>query len=279
MCVRLLRETARLTRDSAMEQEDRIQHARYEFKYLVTPSTAEQIRRFVLAYLEPDYYTQGKEGLGYAVHSLYVDTRDLRTCRAVIQGERNRFKLRLRFYDDNPKNPVFFEIKRRANVVIMKQRAAVRRPRVPALLDGANPSPADLWLPEDDKHLSALRNFCVLRDKLHAVPAAYTSYMREGYEVRGDNAVRVTFDRQLKAGQFHGSLDISDLEQWAQPEMGGVVLELKFTDRFPEWMHTLVQCYNLTRVGFPKYVKCVSLVRGFSADTGVPSDLDRFQRT
>lgn len=262
-----------------MEKEDRIQLARYEFKYLVSESTAEQIRRFVLEYLDPDYYTQGKEGLGYPVHSLYLDTRDLRTCQAVIQGDRNRFKLRLRFYDDDAKNPVFFEIKRRVNVVIMKQRAAVRRPRVQPLLDGAAASPSDLWLPDNDKHLGALHNFCSLRDQLRAVPAAYTSYMREGYEAHGDNSVRVTFDRKLKAGRFHESLNIRDLEQWAEPEMGGVVLELKFTDRFPEWMHTLVQCYNLMRVGFPKYVKCVSLVQGFSAETGVPSDLERFQRT
>ena len=72
--------------------------------------------------------------------------------------------------------------------------------------------------------------------------------------------MRVTLDRRLRASKYHGGLDIADVEAWPGLEMDGVVLELKFTDRFPDWMHTLVQWCNLTRTGFAKYVKCVSLV-------------------
>jgi hypothetical protein len=86
--------------------------------------------------------------------------------------------------------------------------------------------------------------------------------LREGYERHGSNAVRVTFDRELRAGRFHNELSVDDLETWDCPKMGGVVLELKFTDRFPEWMLMLVQHFDLTRTGFAKYVKCVSLVHG-----------------
>ncbi|MCA9265160.1 MAG: polyphosphate polymerase domain-containing protein [Planctomycetales bacterium] len=235
---------------------DRLQAARYEFKYVVDEATAKKVREFVLLYLEPDEFTKGHEGIGYAVHSLYLDSPDLKTWQAVIQGEKNRYKLRLRFYDNT--GPVFLEIKRRVNLVILKQRALVPRENVQAILEGA-PARRELLLkPNNDKHFKALWNFCDLRDRLHAVPAAYTSYMREGYEKHGDNSVRVTFDRALRAGAYHGSLNIDDLETWSKPDMAGVVLELKFTDRFPEWMHTLVQLYNLTRTGFAKYVKCAA---------------------
>lgn len=242
-------------------RKDKLQSARYEFKYLVSEPKARQVRELVLHHLEPDDFTWGNEGLGYPVHSLYLDSHDFKTCVATQHGEKNRFKLRLRFYDD-PKGPIFFEIKRRVDLVILKQRAEVARRHVAALLEGAAADRSFLLDPDNDRQFKALYNFCELRDRLHARPAAYTSYMREGYEKQGTNAVRVTFDRRLRAGTYRGVLGVDDVEEWSLLEMGGVVLELKFTDRFPEWMLTLVQMFNLTRRGFAKYVKCVSQVHG-----------------
>jgi hypothetical protein len=244
---------------------DRLQSARYEFKYIIDDRTATRIREFVLTYLKPDHFTVGREGIGYAVHSLYLDSKDLTTCQAVLQGAKNRYKLRLRFYDDDPKNPVFFEVKRRVNLVILKKRASVKRERVDRLLAGAPPRPEDL-LKNDKKNWQALLYFCQLRDQIHAVPAAYTSYMREGYERADNNAVRVTFDRFLRSGRFNGKLSVADIDTWPMPHVGGVVLELKFTDRFPEWMHDLVQLFNLTRGSCPKYVKCITLLNGRQED-------------
>lgn len=39
----------------------------------------------------------------------------------------NRFKLRIRFYDDIPASPAFLETERRLTDVIRKERAALRR--------------------------------------------------------------------------------------------------------------------------------------------------------
>ena len=239
-------------------REDKLQSARYEFKYVVSEHLAQKIREYVLAFLEPDDFTKGKEGRGYDVHSLYLDGDSFQTCYAVFQGQKNRFKLRVRFYDEG--GPVFFEIKRRVNTVILKQRAMVHRDDVSKLLDGYPPHREFLVYPDNDKHYKALSNFCELRDRIRATPAAYTSYLREGYEMHGDNAVRVTFDRELRAGAFRGKLSVEDIADWGEPEMGGVVLELKFTDRFPNWMWTLVQFFDLNRTGFAKYCKCVSMV-------------------
>ena len=144
--------------------ESKIQSSRFEFKYLIDEARAKEVRQFVASYLEPDAYTVGKEGIGYSVHSLYLDSPDLLTCRATITGHKNRFKLRMRFYDDDPTSPVFLEIKRRVATVILKQRAAVRRSSVDRLF-------ASHWLDETDlisnnnKNRSALYNFCSLCTK------------------------------------------------------------------------------------------------------------------
>ena len=45
----------------------------------------------------------------------------------VVNGNKNRHKLRLRYYNENPAAPVLFEIKRRSDNAILKERGAVKR--------------------------------------------------------------------------------------------------------------------------------------------------------
>ena len=108
-----------------MPSTGNLQSSRFEFKYIVDESTAGEIHRFIGNYVEPDAHTVGKEGRGYPVHSLYLDSTNFLTCRATLHGDKNRFKLRARFYDDNPDTPVFLEIKARVSLIIQKKQ----RPR------------------------------------------------------------------------------------------------------------------------------------------------------
>src|SRR4030095_13970531 len=124
--------------------KDKMQASRFEQKYIITEDTALRIREFVRSYLELDENGVGKPNYSYPVHSLYLDSDDLKLYWSTINGDKNRFKLRLRFYNDNPDTPVFFEIKRRMNNCIMKQRGGVRREAVQFLLDGQFPQESHL---------------------------------------------------------------------------------------------------------------------------------------
>src|SRR6185503_8920411 len=99
------------------------------------------IRDFVRAYLELDEHGIGYPDMAYPVHSLYLDSDDLKTYQASVNGTKNRFKLRLRYYDDKPDSPVFCEVKARVDNCILKQRCGVRREAVVSLLAGQIPSP------------------------------------------------------------------------------------------------------------------------------------------
>src|SRR6185369_4340800 len=101
---------------------DRMQQQRFELKYLITEKVALAVRDFVSSYLEIDEYGASRPNLSYPVHSLYLDSAGLRTYHTTVNGTKNRFKLRLRYYDDRLETPVFFEIKRRMNNCILKQR-------------------------------------------------------------------------------------------------------------------------------------------------------------
>jgi SPX domain protein involved in polyphosphate accumulation len=85
---------------------DRMQKQRFELKYLISEETALKVREFVTCYLDFDEYSVGKPNYSYPVHSLYLDNDDLKTYWDTINGDKNRFKLRLRYYSTHPDTPV-----------------------------------------------------------------------------------------------------------------------------------------------------------------------------
>src|SRR5678815_2419976 len=121
---------------------DRMQQSRFELKYHINEETASRVRDFVRCYLNMDEFSVGKPDYSYPVHSLYLDSDNLELYWRTVNGDKNRYKLRVRYYSDNPKSPVFFEIKRRMKDVILKQRCGVTHEAVPLLLAGQLPDPA-----------------------------------------------------------------------------------------------------------------------------------------
>ena len=82
--------------------------SRFELKYLIPERVALQVRAFVQQHLEVDEFGVGKADFSYPVHSLYLDSDDWEIHRRTVNGDKNRFKLRIRYYNENPRTPVFF---------------------------------------------------------------------------------------------------------------------------------------------------------------------------
>jgi SPX domain protein involved in polyphosphate accumulation len=240
----------------------KMQENRFELKYIIDEKTAEGVRNFVSPYLVPDEFADPNNKNSYMIHSLYCDNPGLALRQATVAGHKNRYKLRIRFYDEKPENPVFFEIKGRVNDVILKERAAVKRASVARILNRPYPERSDL-LKFDAKNWATLERFCHLKTAMHATGHVFVSYLREAYVSPYDDSVRVTFDRMISASQYHKALNVKFLDSWLQPPVEGVVLELKFTDRFPLWMRDLVHSYNLWRGSMAKYVFCAESLNRF----------------
>jgi hypothetical protein len=237
---------------------DRMQAQRFEQKYLISQDEALRVRDFVQPYLEIDEYGVGRPDLSYDVHSLYLDSDSLRTYWDTINGNRNRFKLRVRFYSANPNDPVFFEIKRRVNNCIMKQRGGVKAAVLPLLLAGHLPEP-DHLLKFTPKALVAVQNFSRLMLQIQAKPKVHIAYLREAY-ANDPGTVRVTMDRQVRAQpNLDGKLStvMADPRHSFQPH---VILELKFTDRFPNWFGDLVRHFGFLQRGAAKYCASVQAI-------------------
>jgi hypothetical protein len=253
--------------------QDRFQQQRFELKYIIPENIALAVRDFVASYLECDEFGATLPNLSYPVHSLYLDSEDLKLYRATINGDKNRFKLRLRFYENRADAPVFFEIKRRMNNTISKQRGGVRREAVEPLLHGQLPSPAHL-ISKEPRQLVALQNFCRLMSNIAATPKAHVAYQREAWISRYDNSVRVTMDREVCCDPEPTARLDTVMVHPARPFGDKVILELKFTNRFPDWFGDLVRVFGLMQCGAAKYVDGVTtlgehaVVRAFAFDGG-----------
>lgn len=239
--------------------QDKLQAQRFELKYVISEELALSIRDFVSSYLENDEFGATLPNLSYPVHSLYLDSPDMKLYKATINGDKNRFKLRLRFYENRADAPVFFEIKRRMNNTIAKQRGGVRRDAVDGLLTGQLPAPEHL-ISKEPKQLVALQNFCRLMSNLEAQPKAHIAYLREAWISRYDNSVRVTMDRDVRCDPEPTARLCTDLIRPVTVFGTKVILELKFTNRFPDWFKDLVRVFGLMQCGAAKYVDGVTLL-------------------
>jgi SPX domain protein involved in polyphosphate accumulation len=233
---------------------------RYEHKYVVTEPVADRVRQFIAPYLDCDVHMKPSEPRGYEVHSLYLDTPQLSMYRQTVEGIRNRYKLRIRFYDGAEEGLALLEIKTRSADAIHKQRAAITKSAAAQLLEGRQVSSADLLSPSE-RSIRALAEFCERRDRAQADAAAFVSYWREAYVSQQDSQLRVTLDRQItgRDGRFARNLMLPEDDVLATP--GKVVLELKYSGNAPHWMRDLIRSFGLQRISFPKYVYCVDALR------------------
>jgi hypothetical protein len=225
---------------------------RYEIKYLISESKAWAIAQFVEAYLPLDRYCKSQPSGAYPVATLYLDSHHLHLCRESLEGRKNRFKLRIRSYTDDTDYPCFFEIKRRMNSIIIKDRARVRHPNVASLRSGLSLPPEDCGTEHQ-----TLKQFQLYVNSINAAPVIKVRYMRRAYEGTSSNRARVTFDRQLafKTGNI---ADVSLYGQgWQQHPTNEVILEIKFTGLYPAWLSRMIKCFDLRPQSLSKYVRSV----------------------
>lgn len=254
-----------------MPQDHRIQQQRFELKYRVPRELVGPLRDFVSSHLELDDYSACQPGSAYPIHSVYLDSAALDTYHATRNGDRNRFKLRFRYYDDRPDSPVYFEIKQRVDNAMLKHRFAVRRAVVPRLVAGQLPDLEDL-VSREPRHLAAVHWFHELQLRLDARPRLRNNYLREAWVSSCDNSVRVTFDTRICVEPYFGDRPVTAMTQPARIYSECIVLEVKFTNRYPNWLRELVEHFNLMRSTASKYcggVECLGEHRLHGGHSGL----------
>jgi hypothetical protein len=241
---------------------------RFEAKYFLKEADAMALVSAMRPHVMPDPHTTWGES--YWIASLYLDHPGLALYHSSINGERNRFKLRIRSYGDDFDEPVFLETKRRIDKVIQKERVQVHRARLPELLAGFGCDMAALCQPAGD-NLDKLWRFREMVETVGAEPCCMVRYLREAYMGACGEPVRISLDRRLVAMPVpvytpdcwrHSARSHVEVDS---PE---VILEIKFTDALPQWTCRLIREFELAQRSMAKYVECVRALRGHGMPVG-----------
>ncbi len=228
---------------------DRSLRCRYELKYQVSESEAAVIAEYIKPYAQLDTYCKMHPDGAYPIASLYLDTANLRLCRESLEGRKNRFKLRIRSYTDEQDYPCFFEIKRRLNTIIIKDRAKVMPAKVTEVLG------MQCWSENGDRR--TMGQFLLYMVSMGAKPIVRTRYQRQAFEGITGNKVRITFDRGLSYNVTNSPNVGLNGEGWRKLPMNMVVLEIKFTGQYPAWLGRMVKDLGLRQQSLSKYVHSV----------------------
>lgn len=221
--------------------------SRYECKYFVSHARADRIREELKPFLELDPHSARVEDHRYPVYSLYFDSPGFRLYQDTVEGARNRFKLRLRYYDAEGKGPIFCEVKKRNDQIVRKARDPL-----------SDELRASLFDPKQDLAHTEFHEYC---RRLGARPSMQIRYLREAWECRGHTPVRVTFDTKLRYALPVPGKIMEQRGDWTRTPREGVILELKFTERRPPWLAGLIQRFQLDKQSIPKYVMSVDAAK------------------
>lgn len=225
--------------------------ARHEWKYILNEARAAQVLQTFGPYLQQDSFARRNHGR-YRIVSLYADSADLALHRATIEGGRDRFKLRIRSYSDDPTAPVFLEIKHRNNAVIAKARCKVPKTILGQVFNGTSVA-ANTELSDPVVHDEFIERLTLLRGR----PMVLVRYTREAHVGLTDSKVRVTFDRNIASAAPTGPEVRFDGNNWRAVPGGGVLLEIKYSGLCPGWIADGIQRLGLRRTSFSKYSKSV----------------------
>lgn len=219
--------------------------------------TAQRIATFAREHLVADQFSLSRPGARYPVHSLYLDSDDFASYWATVRRNSDRFKLRIRFYDDDEATPAYVEIKRRLHNATLKKRCRVPRRTLPEILAGR--TPIGIWADDSEPgQMGALTEFVARLNTLQASPKVHVAYLREAYVSRDNKSVRLTFDREIRWEPAAGG-EVTTRMKAPRPLFGcAVVLEVKVAGPDPSWLRVMKERFELRSNSCAKYVAAMT---------------------
>jgi hypothetical protein len=239
-----------------MSEVSHVPAGRFEHKFFISDDLALAVREALRDQLELDAHTPAGSVRGYKVHSIYFDTPTLNLYQFTRAGLQERFKLRVRYYDQQPEGLAFVEVKEKRSGQTYKWRFQADKQFAAGVLGGQRSRQIDEALCNGGNHL-ALAEFCRRQDALRAAPKLIVTYEREAFNSRDEASVRITFDRRITANAFGRD------SAWRVPPYGvnvgglSVVLELKYSGELPAWLQEIVARFGLNRTSYSKFAECI----------------------
>jgi hypothetical protein len=227
---------------------------RYEYKYYVPNFRLAELRGMLQPFVHPDKFAAKHAGNQYTVRSIYFDTAGFDMYHTKRDHLAHRMKVRLRSYNEMAEaNAVFFEIKRKYEGPIVKNRATLPFSVVKAIFNGA---PLDQYLPVTDKADNVRRFFYQLRSR-NLQPVVNVIYEREVYLSNipdAANDLRITLDKNLRCVPYPSVSELYMERDLRYPLERDFILEVKFNNYCPAWLRPMLAQMDLRKEPASKYV-------------------------
>jgi len=235
--------------------EPKLHFQRFEFKYLISLDRLKEIKSFLQRYVVLDKFLEGTGKNFYEVVSLYYDSPRFYYYWQKVDGIEQRKKVRLRAYRINGKftDYSFFEIKRKRDSIILKDRLLLLNGDYDKLLKDGNFFRTNFIINEKNNKVAEEFHWETYQRSIS--PKILVVYNREPYLGKFNKNFRVTFDYFIKARRdnqlFAGGDNFIDLSA------DKAVMEVKFNGRMPFYIQEIIKMYNLERISYSKYAHAV----------------------
>ena len=225
---------------SRIAQQDLLVY-RSEYKYLISASEHDTLRRLLGTVMLADPYMRSPSG--YLIRSLYFDSVCDQDYFDKLDSVEERKKIRLRIYDPDAQS-VKLEIKNRLQSYNLKETVGISRADAGALIDGEY----DVLLPYSSAIAQKAR--CIMFSQRY-LPKVIVEYDREAYVLPAHD-IRITFDKNVRAA---ASDDLFAPTHSFQPllEPGTMILEVKFNHFLPAFLQDILACCRSQMLSVSKY--------------------------
>jgi hypothetical protein len=226
---------------------------RYEFKYFINSKISNEIFNQSLNFMKIDNFALNNKDKRYLVRSLYFDNGQYHNFFEKVDGIKIRKKFRLRSYDKNSdsKNPVFLEMKGRAQDRIIKKRVMIDKNDIKYFetlknLDELN---------NKYKNTNLIKEFIYDVKKKNIKPKILIDYNRRPLINKFGLYFRLTFDSDLVTSKTSYLFENKKRFRFPlQYKPGNSILEVKFERSIPAWFHRIIQSNDLNRRSISKFV-------------------------
>lgn len=229
---------------------------RYERKFYVSNDNLVALRNMLLPLVKPDAFTKKKDGdiNEYRIQSIYFDTPKMRFYEEKKDGLENRNKFRIRSYDDYFEGcTAFLEIKKKTGDRISKVRAPFKYDSMEdmliyGLVDG-NILPSKSF----PNAIESARKYLYYHFAYSLRPLNLVVYEREAYMGLFDKDIRITFDKNVRTALYPQMHELFDCNRLKYLNTEAFVLEVKYSNKPPNWVFSLVEQFSLKLKAISKY--------------------------
>lgn len=216
---------------------------RYENKYVVNIAEIELIRNRITGLCDFDKYAL--EDGEYNIRSLYFDNYAGKAFYDNEIGIEPREKFRIRIYNCSS-DVIVLERKIKVGGKISKDRAVISKELVDAILAD------DMECIEFDEGNELVNRFLLKYQTEYLRPVIIVDYVREAYVSELED-IRITFDKQISFSR--------DVREFFSPELflepimptGRELMEVKFTEILPDYIHQALNSGKLQQSTFSKF--------------------------